>query len=221
MRMHIDKVETGRKMLAFTFDDGPDPVHTPELLELFRAYGAKATFFVIGSALERHPDIARTACDEGHELGNHTYSHPDLTKLGEDEMRTELAKTERLLADITGEATRTFRAPYLASDERVEAMCREVGYVMAGGVNSDTNDWAEPGVEHIVRSIRSHLGSGHIFVLHDGGGDRSQTVEAMRRLLPELAADGYELVTVSELLDSAAGAEPEANPGIGEGAGEK
>jgi len=198
--MMIHKVETRRKQIAFTFDDGPDPVYTPQLAALFREYGGSATFFVIGRQLEQHRELAKALHDEGHELGNHTFSHPALPRLDEVQRREELERADALIESIAGAKPFSFRAPFLHSDEAVDELVRERGYVSAGGTNLDSRDWAMPGAEHIVDTIRPVLRPGSVILLHDGGGDRSQTVEAVRRLLPEVVALGLEPVTFAELV---------------------
>jgi len=204
--MILHQVETRRKAVAFTFDDGPDPVYTAQLMELFREHGGKATFFVVGQALERYPDVAKRLHEEGHELGNHTYSHPHLPELDEAGRREELDRTDALIETLTGAKPVSYRAPFLATDERLDALVRERGYASAGGTNLEARDWSMPGADHIVDATRPSLRPGSVVLLHDGAGDRSQTVEAVRRLLPEAIALGLELVTFGELVRSAASA---------------
>jgi len=201
----LRRANTDRKWLALTFDDGPDPRYTPRLLELFRAYDAKATFFVLGEALERRRELAAAIVREGHELGNHTYGHPDLTTLSESAIRLEAERAAALLRDVSGETPRLFRPPFLAYDDRVAAVCEELGYTVVGGVNTETRDWDMPGVDHIVSTVLEAAENGSIIFLHDSGGDRSQTVAAVERLLPALVEEGYRLVTVGELLAGANG----------------
>ncbi len=200
--MMLHQVETRRNAVAFTFDDGPHPVHTPELAALFREHGGKATFFVVGRELERYPEVAKALCADGHELGNHTYSHPHLPTLDEARRREELERTDALIAAITGEKPVSFRAPYLDRDEALDALIREYGFASAGGTNLDAKDWDSPGVDYIVEKTRPSLRPGSVILLHDGG-DRAQTVEAVRRLLPEAVALGLELVTFGELVREA------------------
>jgi peptidoglycan/xylan/chitin deacetylase (PgdA/CDA1 family) len=190
--------------VAFTFDDGPDPVYTTQLMELFREHGGKATFFVVGQELERHPDVAKALHEAGHELGNHTYSHPHLPELDEAGRMEELDRTDALILALTGAKPASYRAPYLHTDERLDALALERGYASAGGSNLDARDWSMPGADHIVDATRPALRPGAVILLHDGAGDRSQTVEAVRRLLPEAIAQGLELVTFGELVRSAA-----------------
>ncbi|MGF7035994.1 peptidoglycan/xylan/chitin deacetylase (PgdA/CDA1 family) [Paenibacillus mucilaginosus] len=202
--MLIHEVNTNRRAVAFTFDDGPHPVYTPQLLEIFRESGGKATFYVIGEHLERYEEMARRCVEEGHELGNHTYTHPYLSKLGAEECRLELVRTEERIEALTGRNPATFRPPYLDFDETAASLTKERGYAVIGAVNMGAEDWRQPGVEHILQATRSTVRSGSILIFHDGYGAREQTVEAVRILAAELSAQGYELVTVSELLASQA-----------------
>jgi len=201
--MMIHEVATRRNRIAFTFDDGPDPVYTPQLADLFREHGGKATFFVVGRELERYPDVAKALHEEGHELGNHSYTHPRLPELSEAGRREELDRTEALIERIAGAKPTSYRAPYLATDESLDAFVRERGYASAGGTNIDARDWSMPGADHIVDATRPALRPGGVILLHDGGGDRSQTVEAVRRLLSEAIALGLEPVTFGELVRGA------------------
>lgn len=203
MTILVNRVQTNRKAVAFTFDDGPNPLYTPQILEIFRAAGGHATFFMIGSQIEQSPETVRLVREQGHEIGNHTYTHPNLTELSEDEREQELLRTHRLIETLIGDAPQTCRPPYLASDERVEELADRFGYPLIGAVNGAARDWEQPGVEHILEASRAQAKPGAIFLFHDGFGDRSQTVEAVRLLAGELKEQGFELVTVSELLASA------------------
>lgn len=196
----IHEVSTEGKAVAFTFDDGPNPVYTPQILEIFREAGARATFFMIGEQMEANPDVVRAVHAEGHEIGNHTYSHPALPEIGEASCRDELARTEVLIEGIIGRKPWVFRPPYFAYDEMVETVAGEFGYEVIGAVNGAAKDWGMPGVDHIVGTTREVLRPGSILLFHDGYEDRSRTVEAVRILVSELREKGYDLVTVSELL---------------------
>ncbi len=192
---------TERKAVAFTFDDGPNPVYTPQILDLFRQAGAKATFYMIGSQIESNPKVAKAVHEQGHEIGNHTFTHPHLSELPEKACFDELARTEALIEEAAGTKPQTFRPPYLDCNEQVAGVSAGFGYAIIGAVNSAARDWEQPGVQHIIDKTREAAKPGSIFVFHDGFGDRSQTVEAVRALIAELTAEGYELVTVSELLN--------------------
>lgn len=197
----VDHALTNTNVIAFTFDDGPDPIYTPQLLSLFREAGGKATFYMIGSQVEANPDIARMVHAEGHELGNHTYTHPNLTELGPSDIVSELTRTDQIIQLETGAVVRTFRPPYLAHNDEVDTtIAEQFGYPSIGAMNLNSNDWSDPGVAHIVAESRDYLCAGNIIIFHDGGSDRSQTVEAVRQLIHMAAERGLQMVTVSELL---------------------
>ncbi|CAH1220094.1 polysaccharide deacetylase family protein [Paenibacillus sp. JJ-223] len=200
----VEQVNVGEKVVAFTFDDGPHPVYTYQLLEIFRGAGGRATFFMIGQEMEAHPELAAAVHREGHEIANHTYSHPDLTKLTLETAREELLRTEELIREVTGETARIFRPPYFGVNDDILSLAAERGYQTIGAVNGGAKDWENPGIEYIVEHTRPTVRPGSILIFHDGYGERSQTVEAVRTLVKELAAEGYRFVTVSELLDMAA-----------------
>ncbi|MBU5355229.1 polysaccharide deacetylase family protein [Paenibacillus barcinonensis] len=197
----IEQVTVQEKVVAFTFDDGPHPVYTPQVLDIFRRAGGHATFFMIGEEMEAHPDIAAEVHREGHEIANHTYTHPNLTELTLEEAGEELRRAEQLVQKVTGGSARSFRPPYFGVNDDILALAAERGYRTIGAANGAARDWDNPGTQHIVEHSRSAVKPGSVLIFHDGYGDRSQTVEAVRVLVEELTADGYRLVTVSELLE--------------------
>ncbi|MGO4734303.1 polysaccharide deacetylase family protein [Paenibacillus sp. 2KB_22] len=197
----VEQESVREKVVAFTFDDGPHPVYTPQVLEIFRRAGGQATFFMIGKEIEAHLEIAAEVHREGHEIANHTYTHPDLTKLTLEEAGKELQRAEHLVQEVTGQPARSFRPPYFGVNDDVLSLAAERGYRTVGAVNGDAKDWDNPGVEHILEHTRSAVKPGSVLIFHDGYGERSQTVEAVRVLVEELVAEGYRLVTVSDLLD--------------------
>ena len=206
------------RRVALTFDDGPDPRWTPRIAAELRRLGVPATFFLLGSQVVRHPDVARDLQRDGFELGNHTFSHADVAGLPGWRLSLQLGLTENAVAGAAGIRPRLFRPPYSATPEavtRAEANgLREVaerGYVVVLS-DVDTRDWARPGVDAIVRAASAAGARGGFVLMHDGGGDRSQTVAALRRLVPELRRRGLEFTTASELagLERAA-AEPPAS----------
>lgn len=207
----LDRVPTTAQVVAFTFDDGPHPVYTPQLLDIFQRAGGKATFYMIGEHIDANPATAAAVHAGGHEIGNHTFTHPKLTQLAPDAARAELVQTDERIRIITGAPVRTFRPPFLDVNDEILVLADALGYRSIGAVNLETRDWEQPGIDHIVEKTRDAVRSGSILVLHDGFGDRSQSVEAVRILVAELAAQNYRFVTVSELLALAgAGAEQQA-----------
>lgn len=204
----LHQVPTTAQVVAFTFDDGPNPVYTPQLLDIFRGVGGKATFFMIGQQMDANPATATAVHVDGHELGNHTLTHPRLTQLAPDARRAELVETDERIRSITGAPVRTFRPPFLDVNDAILALAAELGYWSIGAVNLGTRDWEQPGVDHILEMTRESIGSGSILVFHDGFGDRLQSIEAVRILVAELAAQDYRFVTVSELLALAGAGAP-------------
>ncbi|MEJ2862419.1 bifunctional polysaccharide deacetylase/glycosyltransferase family 2 protein [Actinomycetospora flava] len=189
------------KTVALTFDDGPDPTWTPRVLEVLRRHQVPATFFVVGSNAARHPDLLRDIRAAGSEVGLHTFTHPDLSQASDLRIDRELTETQLVIEGATGESSYLLRPPYSSTADAVtadalrsfEAAGRD-GYVTVLS-DTDSRDWERPGVDAIVRNAQPANGAGGIVLLHDAGGDRSQTVAALDRLIPELQAQGYRFVT--------------------------
>jgi len=203
-RLQSRDVDPG-KQIALTFDDGPSPRWTPRIAEALTRLHVPATFFVVGSEVVRHPDVVRRLHREGFELGNHTFTHGDVAALPGWEQRLQIGLTDNALAGTVGIRPRLFRPPYSSvpasantrQARTIEAIARR-GYdvVLA---DLDGEDWRRPGVQEIVASATPQGSRGGIVLLHDGGGDRSQTVRALERLVPQLRARGFRFVTVSQL----------------------
>ncbi len=206
------------KTLALTFDDGPSFPYTAEILDALHRLRVPATFFVIGENAEREPGLIRRIRDEGHEIGNHTFSHPNLAAVPADRVRLELNATQRVIEAETGRSTILFRPPYNADAEPTSAeeirpilAASELGYVTVGEyldpqdwrlVNTDASGHSQPRpAADIAQSVLDavHTENGNAILFHDGGGDRSRTVEALETIVPELSHEGYRFVTVSEL----------------------
>ncbi|OXS57244.1 polysaccharide deacetylase [Cohnella sp. CIP 111063] len=199
----VRQVRSPRKEIALTFDDGPDPVYTREVLSLLRQASGRATFFMIGQQMESYPDVVAEVAAEGHEIGNHTYSHPYLTRIGAAECREEIRKTQRLIRKLTGKGARLLRPPYLDVGEEVVRIAQEEGCTLAGAMNLEARDWEQPGASHIYERSLECAVPGSILLFHDGYGDRRQTVAAVAMLIEKLTGSGYKLVTASELIASA------------------
>lgn len=196
----VHKVPTQEKAVAFTFDDGPHPLYTRQILDIFRSYNAKATFFMIGQEINAFEDIAAEVHIAGHEIGNHTFSHPDLTKLTLEEARAEMQQADERIRRVTGKPVMNFRPPFFGANDDIFRLAAEFGYHSIGTINGEAKDWEQPGVEFILNHTRPTIENGSIFMFHDGYGEREQTIEAVRVLVEELATDGYRFLTVSELL---------------------
>ncbi|MFB8171738.1 polysaccharide deacetylase family protein [Kitasatospora purpeofusca] len=186
----VYELDADRRVVALTIDDGPDPRHTPTVLSLLEQHGIRATFFLIGENAVEHPDLVREIAARGHHIANHTWTHPDLRHLSEVKVREELERTSELLHRTTGKAPTWFRAPggdWSPASLKVSA---ELGMrPMAWSV--DPRDWARPGTVVITDRILKDVRPGAIVLNHDGGGDRSQTVAALKAYLPVLIDSGY------------------------------
>lgn len=195
----VHKIPTQEKVVAFTFDDGPHPSYTKELLDIFHKHNGKATFFMIGQELSMYEAIAAQVHMAGHEIANHTYSHPDLTTLTLDEARAELQRADDTIRKVTGKPVSNFRPPFFGVNDDILMLAAEFGYHSIGAVNGEAKDWEQPGVDFILDHTRPTIENGSIFLFHDGYGERAQTIEAVRVLVEELVAEGYRFVTLSEL----------------------
>lgn len=199
-------------LIALTFDDGPDPRWTPAILEILKREQVPATFFIIGKNGQSYPDLVRRIVNEGYELGNHSFTHPNLGELPLSLTELELNATQRLIESETGRSTVLFRPPYFGDAEadkpqEVEPaiVAQNLGYLMVG-VRIDPNDWQLPvTADQIVdRTIERATDTnpetrGQVVLLHDSGGDRSATIEALPRLIHELKNRGFRFVAVSDL----------------------
>lgn len=195
------EVPTSNKVIALTFDDGPHKEHTEQILNLLKQYDARATFFVVGSRVEKHPEIVARALDEGHEIGNHSYSHPPFYNIGADTLRKELTKTQDAIYQATGIRSVLFRPPGGRYNDAIVNASKEVGMLtVLWSWHQDTLDWRKPGVNAIVRTVVKNARNGDIVLMHDFVPGSDQTVEALKTILPELKEQGFSFVTVSELL---------------------
>jgi cellulose synthase/poly-beta-1,6-N-acetylglucosamine synthase-like glycosyltransferase/peptidoglycan/xylan/chitin deacetylase (PgdA/CDA1 family) len=192
--------------VVLTFDDGPDPRWTPRVLAELRRQGVAATFFVVGAEAARYPALVRQIHQSGSELGVHTFTHPDLDHAPGWRRDLELSETELTLAGAAGVTSSLLRPPYSSTVDAVDDAAWSVisgagrdGYVTVL-TQQDSEDWQKPGVDRILANATPPRGQGSIILMHDAGGDRSQTVAAVGRLIPRLRALGYRFETVSELL---------------------
>jgi cellulose synthase/poly-beta-1,6-N-acetylglucosamine synthase-like glycosyltransferase/peptidoglycan/xylan/chitin deacetylase (PgdA/CDA1 family)/spore germination protein YaaH len=207
----VDRTGYRPRQLALTFDDGPDAEWTPQILDILKREHVPATFFMIGeNALTQRPLLARMVA-EGHEIGSHTYTHPNLATVSPRQVKFELNTTQRLFQAFTGRSLRLFRAPYFGdaepttADEIVPALeAQQRGYISVG-LHVDPDDWKRPGVQAIIdRTIAGVSAgnperSGNVILLHDAGGNRAQTVAALPVIIERLRAMGYSFVPVSTL----------------------
>ncbi len=205
------------KQVAITFDDGPDPEWTPKILDILKQYNVKATFFMIGEVAQDNIGVMKRAYAEGHEIGNHTFTHPDISEISQGQVDLQLNLTERLFAAEIGVQPVYFRPPYSIDQEpdtNDQAApidhIQHLGYVIVGN-KIDTNDWDEhprKTPQQIITDVFDQINlantktwmRGSIILMHDGGGNRAPTVAALPELIKALRAHGYEIVPVSQLI---------------------
>ena len=170
-----------KKVLFFSFDDGPDPYWTPKILSVLQKYGAHATFFELGGMQTAHPDLREQVLAAGNTIGSHSISHPQLTAINATKRHHEI---------FDGPQSKCFRPPYGASNPKVRADIKAAGMTQVLW-DVDPRDWARPGTNAIANNILHHAHRRNIILMHDGGGDRSQSVAALDKVLPILKAQGY------------------------------
>jgi len=196
------EVPMQEKMIALTFDDGPNPVTTPQILDLLNEYEAKSTFFVVGKRMDRFPEVVKREAAEGHEVANHTYSHLYLKHgVSREKLLDELTRTEERIVSLTGKHSPWFRPPGGFFNDSVIQIAREKGYKMVlWSWHQDTKDWRSPGTNKIINKVLNNVRNGDIILFHDHVEGSSQTVQALKTILPELKRRGYQMVTVSTLI---------------------
>lgn len=205
------------KSIVLTFDDGPDPQYTPQILDILKREHVPAAFFVIGNQAEYHPDILGRMWDEGHEIGNHTWSHPNLAQANEQQTRLEITTTQRIIEAVTGRITTLFRPPYAidveptTGDQLRPIMLASKWNFLSVGEKNDPQDWnlikIGPNGEQVRRtatdiaqSVWDNRNEGNVILLHDGGGDRTATLQALPMIIHRLKEAGYKFINVSDLL---------------------
>jgi cellulose synthase/poly-beta-1,6-N-acetylglucosamine synthase-like glycosyltransferase/peptidoglycan/xylan/chitin deacetylase (PgdA/CDA1 family) len=208
---NIDRMGGAKKKIAISFDDGPDPQWTPKILDILKEKKAPGVFFIIGDQANKRPDILKREFTEGHEIGNHTFTHPKFDEISHTQIRWELNLTQRLIESTLDVKTILFRPPYgidhqpeYAEEVAQLPLVQEMGYLIVGQ-RIDPDDWSlrdgKPiPAKEIVDSVLRQAGNGNIILLHDGGGDRTQTVAALPQIIEALREKGYQLVSVSDLI---------------------
>ena len=193
------------KSVALTFDDGPHPTLTAEILEILKEYDIPATFFVVGENAKRYPSIVRRILADGHELGNHTYSHIRSDKVEKNVFEREILSCTETIHEITRQAPTLFRPPEGAINDNLRDLCKELDYrIVLWSI--DTEDWRHTPPEEIVSRVIREVKGGDIILMHDYIGKGSPTPAALKKIIPALIARGYRFVLVSELLNI--GADP-------------
>jgi len=198
----------GSRQIALTYDDGPNDPHTLQLLEVLARHQIHATFFLIGRYVQQHPEIARETVQAGHVVGNHTFTHPLLTFKSETEIRRELSQCRSALQDAIGEPSNLFRPPFGGRRPAVLRVARELDLEPIMW-NVTGYDWNAPPAAAIERKVAKQIRGGDIILLHDGGhkqmgADRSQTVIATDHLITRYKVEGYEFVTISQMMENLA-----------------
>ena len=200
--------DPGMHRVALTFDDGPDPKWTPKILEILKQKKAPAAFFILGSQAQHYPDLLERIIQEGHEVGNHSYTHQNLAETGDQQIELELNATTRLIEALTGRSTAYFRPPYNSDGTPVQPgelrslhVARDLGYLTVTQ-SIDPDDWERPGAEALLRRVKKQrAGGGAVILLHDAGGDRSQTVAALPAIIDYLRERGDRIVPLRELIN--------------------
>lgn len=197
----IWEVQTNKKLIALTFDDGPHPKYTNEILLLLDKYHAKATFFVVGQRARSYPELLQTMHQKGHEIANHTYTHPNMSQINPNRLQEEMKKTDEVIYTAVKIRPALFRPPGGNFNTRVvETAKANQHLVVMWSWTQDTKDWANPGTKKIVNKVCRNARPGNIVLFHDFGRDRTQTIQALDIILKRLSSEGYKFVTVSELL---------------------
>jgi peptidoglycan/xylan/chitin deacetylase (PgdA/CDA1 family) len=194
----------GSGQIALTYDDGPNDPHTLRLLEVLAKHSVHATFFLIGRYVKQHPDIARDIVRAGHVVGNHTFTHPLLIFKSMKEIRQQLSECRAALQDAVGVPSNLFRPPFGGRRPAVLRVARELGLEPVMW-NVTGYDWSAPPAAVIERKVARQIRGGDVILLHDGGhkqmgADRSQTVIATDRMIARYTTEGYEFVTILQMM---------------------
>lgn len=193
--------DPGSKLVALTFDDGPWPQSTQAILDVLDEHEVRATFFMLGGRVQRNPDLVRKMARDGHLLGAHSVSHRPFSRIKSKEVRQQIVRGRRIIRKASGVDTPWLRPPYGSMNSGAwRAVRKEGARVVLWDV--DSNDWKKPGAKKITRAVVKRVKPGSIVLLHDGGGDRTQTVEALPGIIEGLKNKGYAFVTVEDLVDA-------------------
>ena len=188
-----EEEKTEKKRIALTFDDGPHPIYTPQMLELLKEEQVPATFFLLGENVELYGDVVKEIAQEGHLIGNHTYHHVQITSLSLEEACKEIQETSDLIEELTGTGTEYVRAPFGTWNTDLEERLNLIPVMWS----IDTKDWTTQNVDWIVRETVKHAEDHDIILMHDS---YQSTVEAVKRIIEQLEAEGFEFVTVDEII---------------------
>ena len=184
------------KYVVLTFDDGPDVEYTPKVLEILAKYDAKATFFEVGQNVQKHPELTKRVHDAGHSVENHTWTHADLRKLSATAFRQQIMSTDQAIRAQIGSTPGCLRPPYGAVNAAVQQRAKALSKDLVVWT-VDSRDWTKPGTTAIVQRVIKTVHSGSVILMHDGGGNRSQTIAALPMILKTLKAQGYGFRTLT------------------------
>ena len=188
-----EEKKTEKKRIALTFDDGPHPIYTPQMLELLKEEQVPATFFLLGENVELYGDVVKEIAKEGHLIGNHTYHHVQVTSLSLEEACKEIQETSDLIEELTGTGTEYVRPPFGTWNKELEERLNLIPVMWS----IDTKDWTTQNVDWIVRETVKHAEDHDIILMHDS---YQSTVDAVKRIIEQLEAEGFEFVTVDEII---------------------
>lgn len=188
-----ENMQEEKKKVALTFDDGPHPVYTPEMLDLLKEKNIKATFFLLGEQVEKYPDIVKRMNDEGHLIGNHSYKHEQLSKLSSVQACSQVNRTNELIYAITGKYPEYLRPPFGDWKDRLDCEVNMIEVLW----DVDTLDWSSQNKDKVVSKVMKNVEEGDIILMHDS---YESTVKATAEIIDRLQKDGYEFVTVDELI---------------------
>jgi polysaccharide deacetylase family sporulation protein PdaB len=194
---------SSKRQVALTFDDGPDLEYTPQILDVLKKYNVQATFFVVGNRTKAHPEIVKRMVEEGHEVGSHSYNHPNLPELSPSDFRYQLKQADEILQPLIKYSPKLFRPPYGAIDEEQIKWLASQHYTIVNW-NVDSLDWKGLSDDQVADNVLSNVSPGAIILQHSSGGkgeDLSGTVKALPRIIEQLQADDVQFVTVSKLLN--------------------
>lgn len=191
----IYKVETSQQQIAITLDGMWGAEYTEDILQVLHEHDVEITFFFGGNWLEDYPELAKKIAEEGHEIGNHTYSHPHLNSLSKSEIEEELIRNQKLIESLVGRQPKVFRPPFGEYSNKVINVAKELGFQTIQW-SIDSLDWKDPGNEVIVNRVLDKVSPGDIILMHNNAAD---IVEALEVLVPKLKEKGYEIVKISEL----------------------
>lgn len=191
---NADQTDPEEKLVALTFDDGPHPVYTEEILAVLAEEDVQASFFMMGKEAELYPEIVKKVSDAGHLIGNHTYTHVNVCQISTEETIDEITKTNDILEDLTGKRPQFFRPPFGCKNEALE---KQTGMFWIFW-DVDTLDWSCQNAGQVYRQVVKNVGENDIILMHDA---YPSTVEAVRELIPALQEMGYTFVTVDRLVE--------------------